>query len=173
MSRAVREVFGASLGDLRVAVLGAGGGAGRAVAMQCASDSSQRLALVNRTLDKVAALRDDIASEFADCAVEIVDFELDALEDQLAKSDLVINCTALGMKPGDPSPIPAGMLKRNHLVLDTIYTAARTPLMLAADAAGARSTNGLSMLLHQGALSFEIWFQREAPLEVMRAALLK
>jgi shikimate dehydrogenase len=173
MSRAVREAFGASLGELRVAVLGAGGGAGRAVAMQCASEGSPRLALINRTLDKLEALRDEICGEFAGCAVEVVDFELDALEAQLAASDLVINCTALGMKPGDPSPVPAGMLNANHLVLDTIYTAARTPLMVAADAAGARSANGLPMLLHQGALSFEIWFQRAAPLEVMRAALLK
>jgi shikimate dehydrogenase len=172
LSRAVREAFGAGLGDLRVAVLGAGGGAGRAVAMQCASEGSPRVALVNRTLDKVAILRDEIAAEFANCSVETVAFELDALEAQLAGSDLVINCTALGMKPGDPSPVPAGMLRAEHLVLDTIYTAVRTPLMCAADAVGARATNGLSMLLHQGALSFEIWFQRDAPLEVMRAALL-
>jgi shikimate dehydrogenase len=65
------------------------------------------------------------------------------------------------MKPADPTPIPAGMLRAQHLVLDTIYTAARTPLMCAADTVGARSANGLSMLLHQGALSFEIWFGRE------------
>jgi shikimate dehydrogenase len=45
--------------------------------------------------------------------------------------------------------------------------------MLAADEAGARSANGLSMLLHQGALSFEIWFGRTAPVETMRAALLQ
>jgi shikimate dehydrogenase len=45
--------------------------------------------------------------------------------------------------------------------------------MQAADEAGARSANGLSMLLHQGALSFEIWFNREALLDVMRAALIE
>jgi shikimate dehydrogenase len=172
LSRAVEEAFGTKLGGLRVAVLGAGGGAGRAVAMQCASEGSPRLALINRSLDKIVPLRSEIVQEFPGCSVEIIGFELDALEDQLAQSDLVINCTALGMKPSDPSPVSAGMLRSEHLVLDTIYTAARTPLMLAADAAHARSSNGLPMLLHQGALSFEIWFQREAPLEVMRAALL-
>jgi shikimate dehydrogenase len=141
--------------------------------MQCASEGSSRVALINRTLDKVAALRDEIVREFPDCAIEVAGFELDALEAQLGQSDLVINCTSLGMTPGDPSPLPAGLLRPDQLVLDTIYTAARTPLMLAADAAGARSANGLPMLLHQGALSFEIWFGREAPLEVMRAALLR
>jgi shikimate dehydrogenase len=58
------------------------------------------------------------------------------------------------------------------MIYDTIYTASRTRLMQAADEAGARSANGLSMLLHQGALAFEIWFNREAPLEAMRAALV-
>ena len=64
------------------------------------------------------------------------------------------------------------MLQPHLMIYDTIYTAGRTRLMQAADEAGARSANGLSMLLHQGALAFEIWFNREAPLEVMRAALL-
>jgi shikimate dehydrogenase len=42
----------------------------------------------------------------------------------------------------------------------------------AADEAGGRGANGLSMLLHQGALSFSIWFDREAPIDAMRKALL-
>ncbi|HEV3148150.1 MAG TPA: hypothetical protein VGZ24_05845, partial [Chthoniobacterales bacterium] len=57
------------------------------------------------------------------------------------------------------------------MVYDTIYSAERTPLISAAIEAGARAANGLSMLLHQGALAFEIWFEDPAPLEVMRKAL--
>jgi shikimate dehydrogenase len=57
------------------------------------------------------------------------------------------------------------------MIYDTIYSAERTPLLSAAVEAGARGANGLSMLLHQGALAFEIWFQREAPIDVMRKAL--
>jgi shikimate dehydrogenase len=44
-------------------------------------------------------------------------------------------------------------------------------LIVAAEEAGARGANGVSMLLHQGALAFEIWFNQPAPLEVMAAAL--
>ena len=58
------------------------------------------------------------------------------------------------------------------MVYDTIYTRARTPLLVAAEEAGARGANGLSMLLHQGALAFEAWFERDAPLDAMRAALI-
>jgi shikimate dehydrogenase len=57
------------------------------------------------------------------------------------------------------------------MVYDTIYSHKRTPLVSAALEAGARAANGLSMLLYQGALSFEIWFEREAPLDIMRQAL--
>ncbi len=95
-----------------------------------------------------------------------------ALEAELALTDLVINCSSVGMKAGDPPALSSALLSEHLLVFDTIYTAARTPLMLAADDAGARSANGLSMLLHQGALAFEIWFGRPAPLEAMQAALL-
>jgi shikimate dehydrogenase len=76
------------------------------------------------------------------------------------------------MNSTDPAPIPSSLLQPHLMCYDTIYTAHRTKLMLAADEAGARSANGLSMLLHQGALAFEIWFNREAPLAEMRAALL-
>jgi shikimate 5-dehydrogenase len=82
-----------------------------------------------------------------------------------------VNATPLGLNSGDASPIPARLLAPHLMVYDTIYSAERTPFVAAAIEAGARATNGLSMLLHQGALAFEIWFQREAPIDVMRRAL--
>jgi shikimate dehydrogenase len=172
LSRAVREAFGVGLGDLRITVLGAGGGAGRAIAMQCALEGCNQLVLINRTLEKIGPLADEIERAFPGRRPTIDNFELGALEAQLAQTDLIVNCTSLGMKPGDASPVPTELIESRHCLYDTIYTAARTPLMRAGDQAGARSANGLTMLLHQGALAFEIWFQREAPVEVMRQALL-
>jgi shikimate dehydrogenase len=58
------------------------------------------------------------------------------------------------------------------MVYDTIYAPPRTQLLHAAADAGARIANGMSMLLHQGALAFEIWFDRDAPIDAMRQALL-
>jgi shikimate dehydrogenase len=172
LSRAVREAFAAELSAQRVAVLGAGGGAGRAVAMQCAFEGSSRIALLNRTLEKIEPLAAEIRSAFPACEVVVADLSSAACQRQSAESDLIINCTALGMKPDDLSPIAAEALHARQMVYDTIYTTARTPAMRAADQAGARSANGLGMLLHQGAFAFEIWFQREAPVAVMRDALL-
>jgi shikimate dehydrogenase len=176
--RALREEFYVDLRDLRVLLLGAGGGAGRAIAVQCAFESCERLVLVNRTFEKAKALAQELSSYFrSDRLVgpaerlEAIPLEERALREQLSKSDLVINATSLGMRRIDPPLIPAGLLTANLMVYDTVYAGGKSRLIEQAEAAGARATNGLSMLLHQGALSFEIWFGRAAPLEVMRAAL--
>lgn len=169
--RAVHEQFGVELADLRVLVLGAGGGAGRAVAKQCAASGTRRLILINRTSEKLQPLHDKIAEFYPRERLFVAPWEDAALAASLDHTDLVVNCSSMGMKPDDPSPIPANLISRNHLLFDTIYAAERTPLMLAGDVSGARSANGLSMLLHQGALSFEKWFHREAPIEVMRNAV--
>ncbi len=176
--RAVRAEFGVDLRDLRVLVLGAGGGAGRAIAMQCGFEQCERLVLVNRTLEKAQVLAEELQPLFRGPRVsgpgerlEVAPWSEAALRAQLAQTDLVINCTSVGMKRTDSSPLASALLQPHLLIFDTIYTAARTKLMLAADEAGARSANGLAMLLHQGALAFEIWFDQPAPLEEMRAAL--
>lgn len=177
--RAVRSEFGIDLRDLRVMVLGAGGGAGRAIAMQCGIENCERLVLVNRTQEKARELAGELERFFQgprvtgpNARLEAIPWDEAALKAQLETTDLVINCTSVGMKRTDPSPLPSAILQPHLMIYDTIYTASRTKLMLAADEAGARSANGLSMLLHQGALSFEIWFDRTAPLAEMRAALL-
>jgi len=95
-----------------------------------------------------------------------------ALRAQLAEIDLIVNATPLGMNPSDPTPIPARLIAPHHIVFDCVYGSSKTALLRAAEAAGARGANGLSMLLYQGALSFSIWFNREPPIEAMRKALL-
>src|SRR5213078_4345431 len=175
--RAIRTEFSIDLRDLRVMIIGAGGGTGRAIAWQCALESCERLVLVNRTYEKAQALAERLRPYFARPRVlgpvarlEAVAWDETALRAQLADIDLVVNATPLGMNPSDPSPIPARLLAPHHMVFDAIY-GPKTSLVRAADEAGARGANGLSMLLHQGALSFSIWFDREAPVEAMREAL--
>jgi shikimate 5-dehydrogenase len=178
--RAIREEFYVDLRDLRVMLLGAGGGAGRAIAVQCALEGCERLVLVNRTYEKAAALAAELAPYFRserligpmDRLLAIPHRE-PALREQLEHVDIVINASSVGMKRTDPALIPAGLLTANLMIYDTVYAAGDTRLIEDGRAAGARTANGLSMLLHQGALSFEIWFNRPAPLEVMRSALLK
>jgi shikimate dehydrogenase len=177
-SRAVRSEFSIDLRDLRVMILGAGGGTGHAIAWQCALENCERLVLVNRTPAKASAIAERLRRFFAEARVlgpvarlEAVGWDETAVRAQLADIDLIVNATPLGMNPSDPAPIPARLLAPHHIVFDCVYRPSKTVLLRAADEAGARGANGLSMLLHQGALSFSLWFNREAPIEAMRSAI--
>lgn len=177
-SRAVRSEFSIDLRDLRIMILGAGGGTGRALACQCALENCERLVLVNRTPAKTSALVERLRPFFAGPRVlgsvarlEAVPWDESAVRAQLADIDLIVNATALGMNPSDPVPIPVRLLAPHHIVFDCVYGLSKSAFVRAADEAGARGANGLSMLLHQGALSFSIWFNREAPIEAMRSAI--
>lgn len=178
LMRAIREEFFVDLRDLRVLLLGAGGGAGRAIAVQCAMENCERLVLVNRTFEKAATLAVELAPFFRTDRlvgpmdrIQAIPHEERALREQLAHTDLIINASSVGMKRTDAALIPAGLLTPSLMIYDTVYASGDTRLIEDGRSAGARVANGLSMLLHQGALSFEIWFNRPAPLEVMRAAL--
>jgi shikimate dehydrogenase len=177
-SRAVRSEFSIDLRDLRVMILGAGGGAGHAIAWQCALENCERLVLVNRSPAKASAIVERLRRFFAEARVlgpvarlEAVRWDETAIRAQLADIDLIVNATPLGINPSDPAPIPARLLAPHHIVFDCVYRPSKTALLRAADEAGARGANGLSMLLHQGALSFSLWFNREAPIEAMRLAI--
>ncbi len=170
----VQEAFKTNLRDLRILILGAGGGAGRAVAVQCALDGCQRLVLANRTPEKATHLAQELTTLSSTTPVTILPWDPAHLLKELPHIDLIVNATSLGMKAEDAPLIPPQSLTPQHLVLDMVYRANGTPTPLIADAqlAQAQTADGLTLLLHQGALSFEHWFNRPAPLEVMRQALL-
>ncbi|MBJ06581.1 MAG: shikimate dehydrogenase [Verrucomicrobiaceae bacterium] len=176
--RAIREEFLVDVKDLRIMVVGAGGGAGQAIAAQCATEECQRLVLVNRTLEKAR----DLAARLSPCfeserlegpGQRLVVRPLDSpgLAAETDQVDLIVNTTSVGLRRTDPSPLPSGCLQPHHLVYDTIYNPAQTRLLGESSQAGARSANGLSLLLYQGLLSFELWFPGQQPLETMQLSL--
>jgi shikimate dehydrogenase len=163
----VREGLGVEVKGLRVLVLGAGGGAGRAVAVQAAL-AGAKVILANRTHSKAIQVREEIRAMGHEAEVAP-----DLTAAVVAEADLLVNATSLGMKGADLPLIPAGSIQSHHLIFDMVYRAdGEAPFIAAARAAGARCVDGMSMLLHQGAISFAHWFGRPPPLEVMRAGLL-
>jgi shikimate dehydrogenase len=104
---------------------------------------------------------------------EIIPLALDdpRLSTCCMQSDLIVNTSSVGLNPGDPSVLTVDCLRPEHLVYDTIYLPAVTPLLALAAGRGCRTANGLTMLLHQGELAFQHWFPGTDPLAVMRAAL--
>ncbi len=90
----------------------------------------------------------------------------------LQRADLVVNATPVGLtKNDDPLLIDVNQLPVGSLVMDMVFNAGLTPLLQAAQAHGCFVMHGLSMLLYQGTLAFELWTGRDAPVEVMRNAL--
>lgn len=171
-ARAIDDCFSTPLSTLRVAVLGAGGGAGQAIATTCAMQQVPRLVVVNRSAEKLDTLMPRLLAHAPHIEIEAVTFsEGDRLADLVAGCDLVVNATSVGLKPGDPSVLPAACLHAGQFVNDTIYQPAVTPLMELAASLGCRTANGLPLLLHQGILAFQHWFPEARPDAPMRAAL--
>jgi shikimate dehydrogenase len=92
---------------------------------------------------------------------------------QLSKIKLIINCTPVGMTPHvGASPWPDDLpFHSGQFLYDLVYNPPETKLMRQARAGGAGVSNGLGMLLHQGALAWEQWTGVSAPLAAMRRAL--
>ena len=169
--RAIAEDFGVELREMKTTIIGAGGGAGQALATQCVISGVPRLVLANRSFDKLAPMVEKLRA--LGSATKIVPLALDdpALAARCLESDLIVNTSSVGLKPGDPSVLTSDHLRPGQMVYDTIYQPPVTPLLALAAGCGCRTANGLSMLLHQGALAFQHWFPGTDPLPVMRAAL--
>lgn len=170
LSAAILEEFGIPLKERRVLILGGAGGAGRAITVQCALEGSPSVIITNRNKEKGDLLSQEI-QEHVDFPISSIPMTTESLGLAMKSVDLIINATPLGMKSGDPSPLPEGLLTKDHLVYDTVYSGGETALLKQARSAGARCAGGFSMLLHQGALQNALWFGEAAPLETMRQAL--
>jgi shikimate dehydrogenase len=170
LSAAIHESFGIPLKERRVLILGGAGGAGRAITVQCAMEGSPSVIITNRNKEKGDLLSQEI-QEHLDFPISSIPMTTESLGLAMKSVDLIINATPLGMKSGDPSPLPEGLLTKDHLVYDTVYSGGETALLKQARSAGARCAGGFSMLLHQGALQNALWFGEPAPVGVMRTAL--
>lgn len=166
ITRSLREDLGLELSGASVLLLGAGG-AGRTAALKLAAEGVGSLWLQNRTASKAEEVAAEIRKRFPRVQVA-VGYPAGAV-------DLLLNATSLGLKASDPSPLEEAKfaLRQARHVYDMIYRPAETPLLRAAKAVGCQTANGLGMLLYQGAQALEIWTGKFAPVEVMRAALVK
>ncbi len=167
--RAYREAFDEDLRGARVAVIGAGGAA-RAVALTLVTEEPAELIIVNRTEQKAVDLVEEIHKAAPTLSASAVSGEEGAVH-AVSRADVVLQGTSLGLKEGDASPVPAEVFHTGQTVVDMIYRAGGTRFLQDAEAAGAQVADGLGMLLHQGAVSFEHWTGETADLEAMRSAL--
>lgn len=168
---AVENDFGVKLADLKVFIVGAGGGAGQAIATQCLLSGVKHLVLANRTLEKIVNLGERLKLLGDRVRIDLVGLEDPEIVDLCHDCDLIVNTSSVGLDRADPCVLPAPCLQKKHLVYDTIYKPDVTPLTALAKTIGCRTSNGSSMLLRQGVLAFQHWFPETDPLDLMQNAL--
>lgn len=144
----------------QIAILGAGGAA-RAAAVTLAELGAARIVILNRTTSRAESLADFLCASFPNAAITVND------ERALAKANLIVNATSVGMSPHvDESPMPVAF-PRAVVVFDLVYRPAETRFLREAACAGAQTIGGFGMLVHQGAAAFKLWTERDAPVDVM------
>lgn len=146
----------------RALVVGAGGAA-RAIVAALARAGATDVVVLNRSQDRAA----EVVAIAGDPA------RVGSMDD-VARADLVVNATPVGMAgvAQDQVPLDVSLLGTQHVVVDIVYHPLQTRLLAGANERGATTANGLGMLLHQAALQIELWTGAAAPVPAMRAALL-
>ena len=167
---AIREAFRRDVHGLSVFVLGSGG-AGRAVAITCAAAGAKSVAVTDVDVARATRVAREIRLKAPRARIECVSAATEAWEEACGKADLVVQATPVGMKRNERSLLPPRAFRKGQMAFDLIYMYPETPFMKAAAQGGARTANGLGMLLHQGAWAFTIWTGRQAAVDVMRKEL--
>lgn len=174
--RALMEELSFDPNGASALVLGAGGAA-RAVAFALRSAGVSHLTIANRTQARAEKLASDFnVLDTASCGrlrISSIEMTKDALADVAPYADLIVNTTSVGMTGGpfpDKSPLSADLISTDTVVYDAVYSPVETPLMKETIQAGARGSSGLSMLVYQGVLGFELCTGVEAPASVMMKA---
>ena len=172
--RSVNET-GHPIKNQKIVVLGAGGAA-KAIVVQMALEGAQEITIYKRLNATFLPLKEYFVkvSEKTGCPIRLHDY---ADESQLAldlsQANLLINATDIGMgSKKDQLPIADVKLLHSQLaVFDLIYSPSETRLIQEAKKMGIKAYNGLGMLIHQGAIAFELWTHREMPVQNIREQL--
>jgi shikimate dehydrogenase len=167
LKNALKADLDVTLRGSTVILLGSGGAA-RAAAVQCVLEGCQKLYVGNRSVERLQQLMAVVqAMPGGDCAEA---FALAEPPAELPQQGVLINATSLGLKAEDPAPFDSSVLPKGWVVYDMIYNPDATRLLQEARAHGLRAANGLSMLVHQGVRSLEIWSHAEVDAHTMLRA---
>lgn len=169
------EEAGVQLSDIKVVVIGAGGAA-RAAVVGLAKRGATQISVAARRFEQAGLLVEALSDVCAPCSLMACDLAPSTLQKVFADSQLLVQSTSatLASSPdaaGFAASLPLERLPARACVVDLVYKPRETSVLVRARELGLRPIDGLGMLLHQGALAFELWTHLQAPLPVMRAAL--
>ncbi|MDR1521797.1 MAG: shikimate dehydrogenase [Streptococcaceae bacterium] len=169
------EAKGYGVKGKKITVLG-GGGAGIAIIVQLALKGARKISVFNRKSDNFSSLKKRLKEMGEQVEIEIELFNLAdeaILERELSNSFILANTTNIGMgKLSLDSPIyNSQVIPKNVLVTDVIYSPKKTKLLQQAKHRGAKTMNGLDMLLYQAAASFFLWTEKKMPIDLIERKL--
>ncbi|AFY87802.1 shikimate dehydrogenase [Chroococcidiopsis thermalis] len=157
----------------QIAVILGNGGAARAVVAGCSQLGCAEICVVGRNEVKLQEFYTSWSNSQVQANLQV--YTWDKLPDLIARADLLVNTTPIGMYPHvDRSPLSLSemaVLKQGAIAYDLIYTPRPTLFLQQAQQQGARTIDGLEMLVQQGAAALKIWLQQPVPVEIMRQAL--
>jgi shikimate dehydrogenase len=156
----------------RAVVLGAGGAA-RAICVELCLAGVSHLTLVNRDTQRGEALMEHLAEETA-AEVEFLKWP-EPVFVVPEQAEVLVNATSVGLYPHVEAmpPVDLRAAGKDLLVCDAVFNPAETRLLRLARANGLATLDGLSMLVYQGVIGFELWTGKKAPESVMKAALVR
>lgn len=168
----LKEDAGQEVQGMTVLLIGAGGAA-RGIAVKLAMEGAAEIRVANRTVARGRALVEHLRSELSYGAAESVALESSSIGRVLSQTDIVINTTSVGMNGKGGMPISPEGIDEHHLVCDIVYTPLETAFLKECRRRGARTLDGLGMLIHQGDLAFQIWTDKNFPPNIIRDLLIK
>lgn len=153
-----------------VTILGAGGAA-RAVAVECALSGAERIHIINRNEKRgreLAALVQEKTSAQADYLLWEEGVRIP--ED----TEILVNCTSVGLYPDtNKLNISYEHITEEMTVCDVVFNPPETAFLKEAEKRGAKTINGLGMLVNQGMLNYSLWTEQIAPKKVLKEALME
>ncbi|MCM8818649.1 MAG: shikimate dehydrogenase [Candidatus Omnitrophica bacterium] len=154
-----------------VFIIGAGGSS-YAISGALIKSKINSIFLTNRTYENSVKLREHLIKNLKFKNIEIIEFEKRNDEKIWQNIDLLVNTTSVGMKKNDPLLIEKKNIEKVKFVYDIVYNR-KTELLKSAEDLKIPNLDGISMLIYQGAISFEIWTSKKAPIDIMKKAIYK
>ncbi|MBI5902858.1 MAG: shikimate dehydrogenase [Deltaproteobacteria bacterium] len=168
----LRDDAGCAPAGKNVVIIGAGGAA-RSISYAVLGAKPASVTIANRTRDRAVELAAEFRKKFRGVDIHAAPLEKEALRPLMRSTDIVVNTTSLGMMGKGVLDLPIEELPPHAVVSDIVYRPIETDIIRKAAARGIKTHGGLGMLVRQGAITFELWTGRKAPLDAMRKAAME
>lgn len=158
-----------ALKDKTICLLGAGGAA-RSIGVECALAGAKKVYVINRNCERGEALV-QVINENTPAKAEYIPWTEKVSIPQ--DTEILINATCVGLHPNinDAPDINYDDIREGMVACDVVFNPVNTPFLMNAKDRGAKTIDGLGMLVNQGCINYTLWTGKEAPRDVMYAKL--